>query len=129
MLTSWFPIVMVALHAFVGMKRSTTVIVMNCHTTLTTSTHHQAGKQSCSPARRPHRISTRTIGLETRLIALIVLGSDGGWATIGEMDQPMLLRHHHAASTRSLWLLATGIFLSSAIDVSSSIERMFEHHL
>jgi hypothetical protein len=48
---------------------------------------------------------------------------------IGQQDQPLVRRQHHTARAWSLRLLATRIFLSSPIDVGTSIEGMLEHGL
>jgi hypothetical protein len=102
---------------------------MDVEPTATAGADHQTGEVRRSSAHSSHGICTCAVGREPRLVALILLGRNVGRAVIGEQDQPLIWRHHHPTRAWSLRLLATGIVLSSSVDVGTSVEGVFEHHL
>jgi hypothetical protein len=127
-LASGFSVVGVTLHTFIRVRR-TTAIVMNVQAAATAGTDHQTGEVRRSASCCPHGIGTSAIGLEPRLVALIVFGRTVGWAAVGQQDEPFVCGHYHPTRAWSLRLLATRIFLSPSVDVEARIEGMFEHHL
>ena len=129
MLAPRFPVVSPALHTFIRVKPGATIIVMDGEPTATAGTDDQTGEVRCPAPRYSHGVGAGTVGLQPRLVAFILLQGNVGRAVIGQQDQPLVRRHHHTTSAWSLQLLATGIFLSSPVDVGARIEGMLEHGL
>src|SRR5205807_10297146 len=124
-----FAVMRPTLDTFIGVKPSTSIIVMAGEPTAAASTHDQAGEVRWSAPCCPHGIGASAVGLQPALVALIVLGGNVGRTAVGQQNEPVVRGHHHPPSAWSLRLFAARIFLSPSVDVEACIEGMFEHGL